>query len=101
LRDGADVEIPNQTVKIAAPSGGNDDAARAAQRAQAAAALAKSCSEDIKKFCPSTAPGRETRLCLIQNRDSVSADCSKVLSQMRRGGGAGGGRRGGGGGGGP
>jgi multidrug efflux system membrane fusion protein len=100
LRDGADVEIPNQTGKIAAPSGGGDDAALAARRAQMAALLAKSCGEDIKKLCPSTAPGRETRLCLVQNRDSVSADCSKVLSQMRRGGGgAGGGRRGGGGGG--
>jgi multidrug efflux system membrane fusion protein len=98
LRDGADVEIPNQTAKIAAPSGGSDDAVRAARRAQMAAALTKSCSADIKKLCPSAAPGRETRLCLIQNRDSLGADCSKAMSQMRRGGGGGGPRGGGGGG---
>jgi membrane fusion protein, multidrug efflux system len=95
LRDGADVEIPNQTAKIAVPSGGNTDAARAARRAQMQALVAKSCSEDIKKLCPSAAPGREVRLCLIQNRDGLSADCSKAVSQMRSGG-----RRGGGGGGG-
>ncbi|HSS14145.1 MAG TPA: efflux RND transporter periplasmic adaptor subunit [Rhizomicrobium sp.] len=100
LRDGADVEIPNPSGKIAAPSGGAaGDAARAAARAQAAAALNKSCSEDVKKFCPTAQPGsREMRMCLFQNRDDLSADCSKALSQMRRGGG--GGRRGGGGGGG-
>ena len=107
LRDGADVEIPNPTGKITAPSGaGADDAARAARRAQAAAALNKSCSEDIKKLCPAPAAGasatdiaRANRLCLFQNRDSLSDDCSKALSAMRRGFG-GGGRRGGGGGGG-
>jgi membrane fusion protein, multidrug efflux system len=101
LRDGADVEIPNQSAKIAAPSGGNDDTARTARRAQMAALLAKSCSEDIKKLCPSAKPGREVRLCLVQNRDQLGADCSKAMSQMRRGGGGGGGPRGGGGGGGP
>jgi multidrug efflux system membrane fusion protein len=100
LRDGADVEIPNQTVKIAAPSSaGADDAARAARRAQVQALVAKSCSEDVKKLCPTAQPGRETRMCLFQNRDSLSADCSKARSQMQRGGG-GGGRGGGGGGGG-
>jgi multidrug efflux system membrane fusion protein len=99
LRDGADVEVPNQTAKIAAPSGGNDDAARAALRARNAAALAKSCSEDLKKLCPTAHQARDERMCLFQNRDSLSADCSKAMSQMRRGGG-GGGRRGGGGGGG-
>ncbi len=99
LRDGADVDIPNQNVKIAAPSGAASDAARAAQRAQLAAALNKSCSEDTKKLCPTAQPGsREMRMCLFQNRDNLSADCAKVFSQMRRGGG--GGRRGGGGGGG-
>jgi multidrug efflux system membrane fusion protein len=97
LRDGADVEIPNQNVKIAAPSGGENDAARAARRAQMAALLNKSCGEDIKKLCPDAKPGsREMRMCLFQNRDDLSADCSKAFSQMRRGGG--GGRRGGGGG---
>jgi multidrug efflux system membrane fusion protein len=96
LRDGADVEIPNLAVKIAAPSGGSEDAARAAIRAQATAALNKSCSEDVKKLCPAAQPGsREMRLCLFQNRDDLSADCSKAFSQMRRGNG-GGGRRGGG-----
>ena len=98
LRDGADVEIPNQNVKIAAPSAGTTDAARAARRAQMQALVAKSCSEDLKKLCPDAKPGsREMRMCLFQNRDSLSADCSKARSQMQRGGG--GGRRGGGGGG--
>ncbi|MEO8300784.1 MAG: efflux RND transporter periplasmic adaptor subunit [Rhizomicrobium sp.] len=101
LRDGADVEIPNPTGKITAPSGGTDDAARAARRAETAAAVNKSCSADVKKLCPTAQPGgREMRSCLFQNRDDLSADCSKAFSQMRRGG-AGGGRRGGGGGGGP
>jgi multidrug efflux system membrane fusion protein len=99
LRDGADVEIPNLAVKIAAPSGGGEDAARAARRAEAAAAVNKSCGEDVKKLCPTAQPGsREMRMCLFQNRDDLSADCSKAFSQMRRG--NGGGRRGGGGGGG-
>jgi len=100
LRDGADVEIPNQTGKIAAPSGGANDAVRAAQRAKATEAVNKSCSEDLKKHCATAQPGsREMRMCLFQNRDDLSADCSKALSQMRRGfGGGGGGRRGGGGG---
>lgn len=99
LRDGADVEIPNQTVKLTAPSGSEADAARAARRAETAAALNKACSEDVKKICPTAKPGsREMRMCLFQNRDDLNADCSKALSQMRRGGGAGGGRRGGGGG---
>jgi multidrug efflux system membrane fusion protein len=101
LRDGADVEIPNQTGKIAAPSGASTDAARTARRAQMQALLAKSCSADIKKLCPEAKPGtREARMCLFQNRDDLSADCSKAMSQMRRGGG-GGGRAGGGGGGTP
>lgn len=99
LRDGADVEIPNLTVKIAAPSGSSADAARAATRARAMAALSKSCGEDVKKHCPTAQPGsREMRMCLFQNRDDLSADCSKAFSEMRRG--NGGGRRGGGGGGG-
>lgn len=101
LRDGADVEIPNQTVKIAAPSGsGADDAARAARQAQIKAQLTKACSEDLKKYCPTAQPGREVRMCLFQNRDSLSDDCSKVNSQMRRGFAGGGAGRGGGGGGG-
>jgi len=101
LRDGADVEIPNQTAKITAPSGGAADAERAARRAQMAAAVAKACSEDVKKFCPTAQPGsRDMRMCLFQNRDDLSAECSKARSQMQRGFGGGGGRRGGGGGGG-
>src|SRR5476651_1108615 len=85
LRDGADVEIPNQTGKIAAPSGsGEDDAARAARRAQVQAVVAKACGEDLKKFCPDAKPGsREMRMCLVQNRDNLSADCSKARSQMQ------------------
>jgi hypothetical protein len=56
----------------------------------------------VKKLCPTAQPGsREMRICLFQNRDSLSDSCSRALSQMRRGfgGGGGGGRRGGGGGG--
>ncbi len=99
LRDGADIEIPNPTGKIAAPSGsGADDAARAARRTEQTAALNKSCSEDVKKLCPDAKDPRSVRFCLFQNRDSLSPDCSKVFSQMRRGQGGGGGRRGGGGG---
>src|SRR3954470_5166760 len=100
LRDGADVEIPNPTGKITAPSGaGVDDAARAARRAQALAALNKACTEDLKKFCPTAKAGsREMRICLFENRDSLSEGCSTAQRAMRRGGG--GGRRGGGGGGG-
>ena len=74
LRDGADVEIPNpdrqdrRAVRL-----GADDAARAARRAQAAAALNKACSEDVKKLCPTAQPGsREMRMCLFQNRDDLS-----------------------------
>jgi membrane fusion protein, multidrug efflux system len=101
LRDGADVEIPNQTGTIAAPSGNASDAERAARRAQLTAALTKACSEDVKKLCPTAQPGsREMRMCLFQNRDDLSGDCSKAFSQMRQGGGGGGRRRGGGGGGG-
>jgi multidrug efflux system membrane fusion protein len=97
LRDGADVEIPAGG-KIAAPSssGGATDAERTKRRAEMQALVAKSCSEDIKKLCPDAKPGtREARMCLFQNRDELSADCSKAMSQMRRGGT--GGRRGGGG----
>jgi len=97
LRDGADVEIPAGG-KIAAPSssGGATDAERTRRRAEMQALVAKSCSEDIKKLCPDAKPGtREARMCLFQNRDALSADCSKAMSQMRRGGT--GGRRGGGG----
>jgi len=102
LRDGADIEIPNPTGKITAPSGGEEDAARAALRAQSAAAVNKSCSTDLKKLCPTAQVGtREMRMCLFQNRDDLSADCSRAFSEMRRGGAAGGRRGGGGGGGGP
>jgi multidrug efflux system membrane fusion protein len=101
LRDGADVEVPDLKSKIAAPSSSANpatDAERAARRAQMAAALNQACSDDIKKLCPTTAPGsREARLCLIQNRDSVGTQCGEALAKMRRGfGGGGGGRRGGG-----
>jgi len=100
LRDGADVEIPNQTGNITAPSGSASDAARAARRAQLTAALTKACSEDVQKLCPTAQPGsREMRMCLFQNRDNLSGDCSKAFSQIRQGGGGGGGRRRGGGGG--
>ena len=98
LRDGADVEIPNLTGKIAAPSGNAADAARAAQRAQLEAAAAKACSADLKKLCPTATPGREARMCLFQHREELSAGCDKARALTRRGGGGRRGGRGGGGG---
>ena len=101
LRDGADVEIPNLTAKIAAPSGGGgEEAVRAARRAQMQEAMTKKCSADIKKFCADATNARETRTCLFRNSDDLGADCQKAMSQMRQAGGGRGGRRGGGGGGG-
>jgi multidrug efflux system membrane fusion protein len=97
LRDGADVEIPNLNTKITAPSGGANDAARAAQRAALAKKMADACKDDVAKLCPTAKPGsREMRMCLFQNRDSLNDTCSTAMRAMRRGGG--GGRRGGGGG---
>jgi len=97
LRDGADVEIPNLTGQIAPPSGGTqDEAVRAALRAQLQEAMNKACSADLKRHCADAGDARETRMCLFRNRDALSADCSRAMSQMRQ---AGGGRRGGGGGG--
>ena len=101
LRDGADVEIPNPTGKITAPSGAEQDAARAAQRAAATKKMTEACKEDLAKLCPQAKPGsRDMRICLFQNRDSLSDGCSSAMRAMRRGGG-GGGRSGGGGGGRP
>ena len=97
LRDGADVEIPNLTGQIAAPSGGTqDEAVRAARRAQLQEAMNKACSADLKRYCADAGNARETRMCLFRNRDELSADCSRAMSQLRQ---AGCGRRGGGGGG--
>ncbi|MCP5412318.1 MAG: efflux RND transporter periplasmic adaptor subunit [Alphaproteobacteria bacterium] len=91
LRDGADVDVPDQSVKIAAPSENADDAARAARRAELAEAMNKSCSDDLKKLCPDAAAGsREMRTCLFRNRQQLSEPCSKALAQMRRGARAGG-----------
>ncbi|MES2474050.1 MAG: efflux RND transporter periplasmic adaptor subunit [Pseudomonadota bacterium] len=98
LRDGADVEVPDLKGQIAAPSGGGgDEAVRAARRAQMQEAMNKACSADIKKTCADADNARATRMCLFRNRDELSADCQKAMSQMRQ---AGGGRRRGGGGGG-
>jgi multidrug efflux system membrane fusion protein len=98
LRDGADVEVPDLKGQIAAPSGGTaEEAARAMRRAQMQEAMTKACSVDIKRHCADAADARASRMCLFRNRDSLSADCQKAMSQMRQ---AGGGRRGGGGGGG-
>src|SRR6185312_12469137 len=100
LRDGADVEIPNPTGKITAPSGAEQDAARAAQRAAATQKMEAACKVDLAKLCPQAKPGtRDMRICLFQNRDSLSDGCSTAMRAMRRGGG--GGRLGGGGGGRP
>ena len=98
LRDGADVEIPNLTTKIAAPSGGGgEEAVRAARRAQLQEAMTKACSAEVKKHCADASTARQTRMCLFRNRDALGADCSRAMSQMRQ---AGGRRRGGGDGGG-
>ena len=100
LRDGADIEIPNRTQKIAAPSGAAGDAARTQARAAALAAMNTACADDAAKLCKGDAPGsREARICLNQNRDSLSAQCTKAMAGLR--GGRGGRRGGGGGGGGP
>jgi multidrug efflux system membrane fusion protein len=47
LRDGADVEIPNPTGKIAAPSGGEDDAARAADGGRTQQIVQRGCEETL------------------------------------------------------
>ena len=87
LRDGADVEVPNLTTKIAAPSANAQDAARAAQRAELSEALDKACGSDLAKLCPGAQVGsREMRTCLFRNRQQLNAQCSRALSQMRRGG---------------
>ena len=88
LRDGSDIVIPNPSQqKIAQPSGAAGDAARAAQRTEAQAAIAKSCSADITKLC-SGQTGRAATRCLFQNRDSLSGDCKTAMAALRRGGGA-------------
>jgi multidrug efflux system membrane fusion protein len=100
LRDGADVEVPDLKGQIAAPSSSGSpqaDAARAAQRAQLVAAVNTACSADIAKLCNGAAPGsREARLCLFQNRDSLSEGCAQATARMRRGAGGRGPRGGGG-----
>ena len=98
LRDGADVEIPGPGQQnIQQPSGATGtDAQRTAARAAAQKALTDACAEDIQKLCKGAAPGsREARTCLVQNRASLSGQCTAAMG--RRGGGRGG--RGGGGGG--
>lgn len=94
LRDGSEVTIPNAgQLKIAQPSGAAGDAARAAARAKAQAAITQSCSADISKLC-SGQTGRGAMRCLAQNRASLSDSCKTAMAAMRRNGG--GGRRGGG-----
>ncbi|HEY0299688.1 MAG TPA: efflux RND transporter periplasmic adaptor subunit [Rhizomicrobium sp.] len=94
LRDGAEVELPNQTAPVSKPSaaggsGATDD--RAAVRAR----LNQICAADMAKYCPNLAPGSaESRTCRRENRENFSEACQAALKKMR-----GGGRRGGGGGG--
>lgn len=86
LRDGADVDVPNLTGTIAAPSANAQDAARAARRAELADTLNKACSNDLAKLCPGAKAGsREMRTCLFRNRAQLDAQCSRALTQMRRG----------------
>ena len=102
LRDGADVEIPNQTARSPRRPAAPTDAARAARRAQmAGGGRPRPAARMSRSSVPTAKPGsREMRMCLFQNRDDLSARLLQGMSQMRRGGGGGGGRRGGGGGGG-
>ena len=92
LRDGSEIAIPDPSKqKINAPSAGGDaDAQRTARRAKAQAAIAKSCSADIKKLC-GTETGRGQMRCLAQNRASLSDDCKTAMASLRRGARAGGG----------
>ena len=96
LRDGADVEIPNPTGKIAAPSGaGADDAARAARRGPGGRPLSTRPAARTSRSCaPTPRPARARCACAcsrIATRSALTAP--RRMSQMRRGGG-GGGRRG-------
>ncbi len=87
LRDGADIEIPNQTAKIAAPSAGADDAARAERRAEMTKKMEEACGADVQKLCPTAQPGsRDARVCLFRNRPQLSRQCSQAMAEMRRGG---------------
>ena len=64
-----------------------DDAARAARARQGRRRRShKSCSDDIDKLCPAARPGsRECASACSRTATRLSADCSKALSQMRRG----------------
>jgi multidrug efflux system membrane fusion protein len=106
LRDGSNVTLPSNTGPVGKPSGtggtagsaaGGDRAARAAKMM----AVLKSpvCSADVAKYCAGKT-GREMFMCLRENRDSFSDDCTAALRKLRHAGGGGGGRHGGGGGGG-
>jgi multidrug efflux system membrane fusion protein len=93
LRDGADIEIPDQTTKIAAPSTVSGDAARAERRAEFAKKLEEACGADLQKLCPTAQPGsREARTCLFRNRPQLGQQCTQALAEMRRGGRQGGAR---------
>ncbi len=93
LRDGSDVTIPNPSQqKIAQPSGAAGDAARTAQRAQAQAAIAKSCSADIAKLCngqtgrgADAMPRSESRFAVgrLQDRDGF-AQAAALAGPARR-----------------
>lgn len=88
LRDGSEIVIPDPAKqKINAPStGATADTERAAARAKAQAAIAKSCSADITKLCAGET-GRGAMRCLAQNRASLSADCKTAMAALRRPGG--------------
>lgn len=86
LRDGADISIPGQDVKIAAPSMTPGDAARAAARAKREAALEEACSGDVAKLCPAAkGDPRQMRTCLNEHRSQLGKQCSQAREQMRRG----------------
>ena len=87
LRDGADINIPDLTTKIATPSANAQDAVHAARRAELMQAVDKACSSDLARLCPSAkADSRQMRTCLSRNRPQLNQQCSRALEQMRRGG---------------
>ncbi|MEI9886219.1 MAG: MdtA/MuxA family multidrug efflux RND transporter periplasmic adaptor subunit [Rhizomicrobium sp.] len=93
LRDGAEVELPNVTAPVSAPSTVPGAAARPAGRGGRAAIFKSAvCAPDVAKYCAGKT-GREMFMCYRENRDSFSDACQAALKK------AGGGRRGGGGGG--
>jgi len=105
LRDGAQVEVPNQTTPIGKPSAATPGTAPAGAGGDRAARMIKMmkvlqspvCKADADKYCAGKT-GREMFMCLRENRDDFSQACQDALKPFRRGGRGGSGRGTGGGG---